>query len=94
MAIYRSAVAVLALAGLAGCAPTTPRTDMHFGESLATLQAQQTRDPGAPLANQDRPVDGFEARTAALAVDRYYESFAKPPAPVNIINIGVGGNAR
>ncbi|MCB1907099.1 MAG: hypothetical protein KDH15_07000 [Rhodocyclaceae bacterium] len=75
---------------LGACASTTSRLDSRFGESTAILQAQQTADPGAPLRNRDRMVTGFEARTASLAVDRYYRSFEKPPRPVNIFNIGVG----
>ncbi|MCB1908231.1 MAG: hypothetical protein KDH15_12755 [Rhodocyclaceae bacterium] len=82
------AVALVPLLG--ACASSTGRLDSRFGESVATLQAQQTADPAAPLRNRDRMVTGFEAKTASAAVDRYYKSFEKPQKPVNILNIGFG----
>jgi len=75
---------------LGGCASTTSRLDLRFGESLSVLQAQQTADLSAPTRNRDRMVLGFEARTASLTMDRYYQSYTRPPKPVNIFSIGFG----
>jgi hypothetical protein len=86
--------AVLGVA-VAGCVPTTPRLDARFGESVAIMRAQQTRDPDASSRNADRPVDGIEARAARETMDRYYKSFADPEKPTGslIINVGTGESA-
>ncbi|MCB1916436.1 MAG: hypothetical protein KDG52_12065 [Rhodocyclaceae bacterium] len=90
MSIQKRLLVCALLPALGACTSTTDRLDARFGQSMTALQAQQTADPAAPLRNQDRMVLGFEARAAAVAVDRYYSSFAKPPKPVNIFNIGFG----
>ena len=86
----RLLAAALLLPALGACTSTTPHLDAGFGESVATLRAQQTADLSASLRNQDRVVLGFEARTAGAAIDRYYGSFAKPAKPANIFTIGIG----
>lgn len=85
--------AALALLAVAGCAPTTPTFDRHFGESGRVLQAQQTRNPEAPVANRDRMADGMDGRAAKQALDRYQQSFGNPPRQTNVFTIGVGGGS-
>lgn len=87
------AAAALACLVLSACAPTTPTFDRHFGETVTTLRAQQVRNPDAPLANRDKSVDGLDGPAVREAMDRYYESFAEPPVPVNPFLIGVGTGA-
>lgn len=84
----------IGLLALAGCAPTTPVFDRHFGESARVLHAQQTRDPAAPEANRDRPVDGLDGRAAKQAIDRYQKSFGEPPRAANPFLIGVGSGTE
>lgn len=87
--------ALLAALAASACAPTTPRLDARFGESVAIMRAQQTRDPDASSRNADRPVDGIEARAARETMDRYYKTFTEPEKPGNslTINLGTGGTA-
>jgi hypothetical protein len=84
----RATSLLAAVSLLAGCASTTPALDAGFGESLMTIKARQTRDPAAALRQDSGAVDVIEGRTASNTMERYYQSFALPPAPMNIINIG------
>jgi starvation-inducible outer membrane lipoprotein len=89
--------AALVLAGtaflLAGCVSTTPTVDARHGQSLTTLKATQTRDPAAAVSNASRSADVVDGRVASNTMERYYQSFSVPPAPMNIINIGVPAGA-
>ncbi len=89
----RSTATVLAALILGGCVPTSPNFDRHFGDTVPALRAQQTKNPNAPVANQDKSVDGLDGRAAREAVERYHKSFSEPPAPVNTFVIGVGSGA-
>jgi hypothetical protein len=87
---------VLALFMLAACGSTptqsrTPYLDSRFGEAVEMARAQQTINPGASQ-NKD-PVTGIDGRAAHEAVGRYQESFAKPPAQINMFSIGVSGGS-
>lgn len=86
---------VIAPTVLVGCS-TTPAFNRHFGESAQLIVAQQTSDPEASVRNDGRAVDGVEGRAASKTMDRYYKSFAEPPKPANVFNIGLGtaGGAR
>ena len=84
------AAGLVGLIACAGCAPSTPVFDRHFGESTRIIQAQQVRNPDAPTANRDRSVDGLDGRAAKQALDRYQKSFSDPPRPTNVFTIGVG----
>lgn len=90
---FRSAALASLTLVLTACAPTTPTFDRHFGETVPALRAQQTRNPDAPIANRNKSVDGIEGRSAREAVDRYYNSFAEPPAQSNVFTIGVGSGS-
>ncbi len=72
------------------CVPTTPHLDVEYGESLATLRAQQTLNPDAPMANANQPVSGLEARAARETMDRYFKSYAVPPTQYGTLNTAVG----
>lgn len=85
--------AALALVALAGCAPTSPNFDRHFGETVPALRALQTRNPDAPVANQGKSVDGLDGRAAREAIERYHQSFSEPPVPENPFLIGIGNGA-
>jgi hypothetical protein len=82
-------LAAIALAATAGCR-STPAFDRSFGDAARLAAVQQTRDPGASASNDGRVVDGIEGRAARESMDRYYKSYAEPPRPSNVFNIGVG----
>lgn len=89
MKIKTLCLMMLSPLAVAACS-TSPAFDRSFGESARLATFQQTRDPSATERNGDRPVDGIEARAASKTMDRYYKSFAEPPPPVNVFNIGLG----
>lgn len=84
---------MMAIPLMAAACSTSPAFDRSFGESSRLATFQQTRDPAASERNGDRPVDGIEAQAASKTMDRYYKSFAEPPPPVNVFNIGLGNGA-
>ena len=87
--LARTCFTCLATLALCGCAVNPYGTDETFGASVKSAQALQIAHPGV------RPVGaplGIDGESAALAIDNYYSSFAKPPPPVNVFNIGVGTN--
>lgn len=77
-----------------GCAGPTPVFDEHFGDTVATLRAQQTSDPEAPIRNQSRSVEGMDGRSARESLDRYYKTFREPPPPPPALLIAPGTGAR
>jgi len=88
MVFGRSAAAALAAALLGGCSTTTPRLDAVFGQAVREARMAQTLYPRAS-ENTD-PVLGIDGTAAAAALQRYQESFQKPPQSFNINNIGGG----
>ena len=75
---------------LGGCATTTPEyLDSHFGDAVNMSTAQQTLHPEA--AQNTKPVEGIDGKSADALIDRYHKGFEAPPAP-NIFSIGVGGS--
>lgn len=76
-----------ALLGACSYSPTVH--EQALGNSVRqaqTLQAVQPADR-AP-ARGDIVTDGI---AAAHGVDRYHQSFARPPAPLTVLNIQAGG---
>lgn len=74
----------------AGCANTPYADAPQAGQSVRQAWAAQTLNADAgqkkwPLADSD----GVAMKSA---VDRYQGSFEKPPVPVNVMNIGIGGS--
>ncbi len=76
------------LLAVAGCAPTTPNLDRHFGQGLNLAKAQQTLNPQAGR-NLD-PVNGIDGKAAKSAYDEYQKSFRVPAPQPNAFTIGVG----
>lgn len=83
--------AVIVAAGLAGCAAPTPRLDANFGSAVEMAKAQQTLHPEA--SNNTEPLVGLDGVAVNGLVDRYNQSFKRPPATTNVFNIGVGSSA-
>lgn len=82
------------VAGLTGCATTTPHLDENFGQAVNQARAQQTVNPDASR-NTD-PVAGMEGKAAQAVVDTYHEGLRQAPAPATVINIGgeLSGQSR
>jgi len=79
-------IAAAALCG--GCANYLYAEPPGFGQSVTGARAAQVIDPDAPSKPRAAPVGDGQA--AKAAVDRYQKSFETPPAPVNVLNIGIG----
>ncbi len=89
--INRISMLGLLMAALTGCATSsTPQFDSGFGDAVNAAKAQQTLNPDASQNTQS--VDGMDGKAANSVMDRYHQSFDKPPAVGNIFNIGVGSS--
>jgi hypothetical protein len=86
--ILRAAALLLAAAGLAGCASSTPNMDAHFGESVTDLSKMQILNPGAER-NAAIP-SGMDGKAANSAYEQYQKSFKAPEPKTNVFTIGVG----
>ncbi len=81
---------LLAVAVLAGCAPTTPQLDATFGDAVNKAKAQQTINKDASR-NTD-PVAGIDGQAANAIMDRYHKAYEAPtPAPTGAIGTITGG---
>lgn len=81
---------LLAVAVLAGCAPTTPNLDAKFGDAVNKAKAQQTLNPNASR-NTD-PVAGIDGQAANAIIDRYHKIYEAPtPAPSGSIGTVTSG---
>jgi hypothetical protein len=90
MAIRCKRMACVALAGmlLYGCS-TTPRFNNQFGASVRANVAAQVLDPAA--AANTNPATGMEGAAAAIAHERYENSFKEPEKPISgLVISGVG----
>jgi hypothetical protein len=76
------------LGALGGCVNPTPHLDREFGRAVDAAKAQQTINPDASK-NAD-PVAGIEGQAAKDSIERYYDSFKRPPPTFTIIDIGGG----
>lgn len=73
-----------------GCANTPYADAPQWGQSVRQAIAAQTLNPDAGQKKTTPPdTDGAVMKSA---VDRYQSSFDKPLAPVNVMNIGLGGS--
>jgi outer membrane murein-binding lipoprotein Lpp len=80
----------VALSGmlLYGCG-TTPRFNEQFGTSVRANVAAQALDPAA--AANTNPAAGMEGAAAAIAHERYENSFKEPERPIKALVVsGVG----
>jgi hypothetical protein len=82
-----SALSVLLLGSLAGCASAPSRTDAAFGESVRQARAVQIINPDAAARAGD-PSVGIDARVSRSAVDLYQDSFKSPQRTFDILGIG------
>ena len=83
---------LLAVAVLAGCAPTTPRFDAKFGDAVNQAKAQQTINKDASR-NTD-PVAGIDGQAANDIMGRYHKIYKDPsPAPTGAIGTVTGGGS-
>lgn len=88
----RISLLALLVAAMTGCATSsTPQFDSGFGDAVNAARAQQTINPDASQNTQS--VDGMDGEAANSVMDRYHQSFDKPPATGNIFNIGVGSSS-
>ena len=83
-----SALAVLATSGCALIEPDDRR--QANGDAARGMLAQQVLDPAAP-ARHAGVVPPTNGRTTRETADRLVYSYKEPPAPANVITIGVGG---
>lgn len=74
-----------------GCANTPYADAPQWGQSVRQAVAAQTLNPDAGKKTMAPP--DTEGAVMKSAVDRYQSSFDKPPAPVSVMNIGLGGSA-
>jgi hypothetical protein len=82
---------LLAVAVLAGCAPTTPVLDAKFGDAVNQAKAQQTINKDASR-NTD-PVAGIDGQAANAIIDRYHKAHEAPTAaPTGSIGTITGGS--
>ncbi len=75
---------------VSGCAPTSPRFDSHFGESVRTVTAQQVINPDAGTKPVPEAIEGTVARQTIVG---YRASFREPPSPQNAFTIGLGSGS-
>ncbi len=94
MRTYKQVMIVRAvlLASLLTACSSTPYLDSRFGEAVNMTKAQQTINPEASQ-NMD-PVTGIDGVAAKDGMDRYHESFQKPPSTADILTIDVLGGGK
>lgn len=73
-----------------GCAQTPYADTPQSGQSVRQALKAQTLNPDA--GQKSLPPSGADGAVMKSAIDRYQSSFDKPPAPVNVMSIGVGGS--
>lgn len=84
----RALLLTLLVAAASGCSTSPTLVDENFGQAVLRARAQQVVDPDAPSRRRE-PL-GIDGQAAKAAVDRYEKSFENPPAPINVLNIGIG----
>ena len=82
----RLTILIAALAA-GGCAVYPSAVDQNFGAAVTSATALQKANPGSVGTPVAIGLDGTAARSA---VEVYHKSFEAPPAPQNVLNIGVG----
>ncbi len=75
----------LMLAALAGCASEPTALEQSLGDSVR--QAVQQQSVPSTRLRSPQLTDGV---IAVHGVDRYEQSYLRPPAPVNVLNILAG----
>jgi hypothetical protein len=80
---------LLVILSATGCANTLYADAPQWGQSVRHAVKAQTLNPDAGQKNLPPP--GADGAVMKSAIDRYQGAFEKPPAPVNVMNIGLGG---
>ncbi len=90
----KTRILLFSVISLAACGTTPQHLDSQMGESVRIVKALQTMNPQASA--DLRPVTGLDGKAADAIIDRYHRSFAAPPPPTNVFNIGVssGGGGK
>ncbi len=68
---------------VAGCTTAPTRLEVGYGMAWRSANVRQTLHPEAGKDGQ--PVEDLNGRAAQAVVERYRESFAKPPPPPTFI---------
>lgn len=76
---------ILVVGVLISACSTTPYLDHHFGE--ASRQALSRQVISVDASHGPQKTDG---QISNSVIDRYHKSYAVPPEPTNVFNIGVG----
>ena len=80
--------ASITLCTVLGCAELPTAVDRNFGQAIQrTQQAQSIHPHNMPPAYPPLVSDAVSGKAA---IERYYKSYESPPAPGNVLNIGVG----
>ena len=81
---------LLVIGMFTGCANNPYADAPTLGQSVQQAVKAPTLNPDAGKNHLPPPdVDGVAMKSA---VDFYHHSFSKPPAPVNVLSIGLGGS--
>lgn len=72
-----------------GCANSPYAEAPQWGQSVRHAIRTQILNPEAAQKHPEPP--GADGVVMKSAIDRYQNSFDKPPAPVNVMSIGLGG---
>lgn len=82
------ALAGLLLVALSGCSSPPTALEQSLGTHVRQAVAQQTVPASRPRGAQ--VTDGV---IAAHGIDRYEQSYQRPPAPVSVLNILTGSGS-
>ncbi|WP_322044234.1 hypothetical protein [Paraburkholderia sp. J67] len=85
--IGRLLAMTVASAALGGCMTSSPIWEAHFGEAVRTSMRAQIIDPDAAQHVNLSP--GIDGKAAAASIERYTESYQKPPVSDNAFTMGV-----
>ena len=84
----RLACCALLLATLAGCAHEPSDLESAMGESVRQARMQQAVAPADGVFGRT-PV-GADGVIAVHGIDRYHQTWIRPPAPLTVLNIQAG----
>ena len=80
---------VLLVGLLSGCAHEPSPLERGLGEAVRDAQMRQVI-PRPPTFPADRPII-TDGEIAVHGIDRYHQSWVRPPAPISVLNIQSGG---
>lgn len=80
---------VLFVGLLGGCAHEPSPQERMLGEAVRDAQMRQVI-PRLPALPADRPII-TDGEIAVHGIDRYHQSWVRPPAPISVLNIQSGG---